>query len=151
MITANNFEAVLASLGFIKNKRTFSRVFPEFHCEMKVDFSRKKLIYPMEIKGRERNDGFDAAENFVVFECVHRLLVKGYRPEHIELEEVWQLGHEQKGGRADICVSAPDGSMLFIIECKTYGNAFNKYLKKTLASYMTTSFSLRTAGHIKSG
>ena len=59
------------------------------------------------------------------------MLDKGYRPEHIELEKVWQLGHEQKGGRADICVSAPDGSMLFIIECKTYGKEFDKYLKKT--------------------
>ncbi len=133
MITANSFEAVLASLGFTKNKRTFSRVFPEFNCEMKVDFSQKKLIYPLEIKGRERNNSFDAPENFVVFECVNRLLDKGYRPEHIELEKVWQLGHEQKGGRADICVSAPDGSMLFIIECKTYGKEFDKYLKKTLA------------------
>lgn len=133
MITANSFEAVLASLGFKKNKRTFSRVFSEFNCEMKVDFSQKRLIYPLEIKGRERNNSFDAPENFVVFECVNRLLEKGYRPEHIELEKVWQLGHEQKGGRADICVSAPDGSMLFIIECKTYGKEFDKYLKKTLA------------------
>lgn len=133
MITANSFEVVLASLGFKKNKRTFSRAFSEFNCEMKVDFSQKRLIYPLEIKGRERNNSFDAPENFVVFECVNRLLDKGYRPEHIELEKVWQLGHEQKGGRADICVSAPDGSMLFIIECKTYGKEFDKYLKKTLA------------------
>ena len=133
MITATSFEAVLASWGFTKNKRIFSRIFPEFNCEMKVDFFQKKLIYPLEIKGRERNDSFDAPENFVVFECVIRLLDKGYRPEHIELEKVWQLGHEQKGGRADICVYAPDGSMLFIIECKTYGKEFDKYLKKTLA------------------
>lgn len=133
MITANNFEAVLASLGYTQNGKIFSRVFPQFNCEMKVDFSQKKLIYPLEIRGRERNDGFAAKENFVVFECVTRLLDKGYRPEHIELEKVWQLGHEQKGGRADICVSAPDGSMLFIIECKTYGKEFDKYLKKTLA------------------
>lgn len=133
MITANNFEAVLASLGFVENKRIFSRVFPEFNCEMKVDFSRKKLIYPSEIKGRERNDDFSPAENLVVFECVTRLLGKGYRPEHIEIEKVWQLGHEQKGGRADICVSDPDGSMLLIIECKKYGKEFDKYLKKTLS------------------
>lgn len=54
---------------------------------MRVDFSKKKLYYPDTIKGRERNNGFDAPENFVVFECVNRLLEKGYRPEHIELEK----------------------------------------------------------------
>ena len=133
MITVHDFEAALASLQFIKNELTFSRVFPEFDCEMKVDFAQKKLIYPSEIKGRKRNDSFSQKENFVVFECVSRLLDKGYRPEHIELEKVWQLGHEQKGGRADICVSDPDGLMLFIIECKTYGNKFDQSLKKTLA------------------
>lgn len=46
---------------------------------MRVDFNTEKLIYPEEIKGRERNDGFDAPENFVVFECVNKLLDKGFK------------------------------------------------------------------------
>ena len=60
---------------------------------MGADFAKKKLYYPASIRSRERNDSFAAPENFVVFECVHRLLKKGYRPEHIELEKQLQLGH----------------------------------------------------------
>lgn len=133
MITTKNFEKALLTLGFTPNDSILEKQFPAFDCSLKVDFRQGKLIYPEAIKGRERNDGFDQKESFVVFECVNRLLEKGYRPEHIELEKVWQLGHEQKGGRADICISDADGSMLVIIECKTYGKEFEKYYKKTIA------------------
>ena len=92
----------------------------------------QKLIYPESILGRERNTGFDQKENFVVFECVNRLLDKGYRPETIELEKVWTLGHEQKSGRADIIVYTPErDSVLFILECKTSGAEFSKAVKQT--------------------
>jgi len=30
---------------------------------------------------------FSSPENFVVFECVHKLLSQGYHPQHIELEK----------------------------------------------------------------
>ena len=56
---------------------------------------------------------------------------KGYRPEHIELEKEWHLGHDAKGGRADICVSDTSGNMLFIIECKTWGREYDKALNNT--------------------
>ena len=115
MITKNNFEEVLETLGFKKSGNIMYKKYRSFNCELKVDFAKEKLIYPEEIRGRERNDGFDAPENFVVFECVVRLLDKGYRPEHIELEKEWHLGHDAKSGRADVCVYSPDGSMLFII------------------------------------
>ena len=107
------------------------KAFPEFGCSLKVDFQTKKLIYSDAIKGRERNDGFDQKENFVVFECVCRLLTKGYRPEHIELEKEWHLGHDAKSGRADICVTDAKGNMLFIIECKTWGREYDKALNNT--------------------
>jgi len=100
---------------------------------LSVDFNTKKLIYPSIINGYSRNTDFDAPENFVVFECVNRLLEKGYRPEHIELEKEWHLGHDAKSGRADICVSNTDGSMLFIIECKTAGREFDKAYKDTMS------------------
>lgn len=82
--------------------------------------------------GKDRNTGFDQNENFVVFECVHRLLDKGYRPESIELEKVWTLVHEQKSGREDIIVYTPEkDAVLFILECKTSGSEFSKALKQT--------------------
>ncbi|MBR0220729.1 MAG: type I restriction enzyme HsdR N-terminal domain-containing protein, partial [Synergistaceae bacterium] len=126
MINLNNFENLLIALGFVKSQdKVYSKNL------LSVDFNNKKLIYPAGMKGREHNNNFDAPENFVVFECVHRLLEKGYRPEDIELERAWHLGHDAKSGRADICVSDKNGEVLFIIECKTWGNEFSKALNKT--------------------
>ena len=133
MITSENFDSVLESAGFVQNQGVYEKVYSQYPCVLRVDFGQKKLIYPEVIKGRERNDNFDQAENFVVFECVNRLLEKGYRPEHIELEKEWHLGHDAKSGRADICVNAPNGSMLFIVECKTAGQEFDKAYKDTLS------------------
>ena len=131
IITKNNFKNALCSMGFSENDNVFSKKFPAYNCSMSVDFSIEKLIYPEEIKGRDRNDGFNAPENFVVFECVNRLLEKGYRPEDIELEREWRFGHEQKSARADICVSDFDKNTLLIIECKTFGREFDKAYKDT--------------------
>lgn len=131
MIDVSNLKDALKTLGFVAYGDIYEKVFFEIGCSLKVDFQAKRLIYPNEIKGRERNDGFDQKENFVVFECVCRLLSKGYRPEHIELEKEWHLGHDAKGGRADICVSDTSGNMLFIIECKTWGREYDKALNNT--------------------
>jgi len=68
----------------------------------------------------------------VVFECVCRLLEKGYKPQHIELEPRWQVGHGASGGRADILIRDNDGKPLLIIECKTWGNEFDNAWKDTL-------------------
>lgn len=130
MITKSNLKDVLRTLGFSEKGDLFQKHYSQFDCDMSVDFKKKELLYPERIKGRERNDSFDQPENFVVFECVNRLLEKGYRPDDIELEKEWHLGHDAKSGRADICVSS-DGSMLFIIECKTYGKEFDKAKKDT--------------------
>ncbi len=131
MITQTNFKELLIKLGFQAEDNTFEKQFSAFGVSLRVDFNSKKLIYPEGIKGRERNDGFDVPENFVVFECVNRLIEKGYRPEHIELEKEWHLGHDAKSGRADICVTDEKGSMLFIVECKTWGREFDKALSDT--------------------
>src|SRR5665647_2049117 len=63
---------------------------------------------------------------------VHRLLEKGYKPEHIELEPKWKLGHGASGGRADILIKDNSGTPLLIIECKNSGNEFKKSWNKTL-------------------
>lgn len=131
MIDKSNLKNLLITLGFIASGDYYEKKYSALGVSMAVDFSAKKLKFPSKIKGGDRNDGFNQNENFVVFECVDRLLEKGYRPEHIELEKQWHLGHATKSGRADICVSDSDGSMLFIIECKTWGKEFNKALKDT--------------------
>ena len=89
MITKENFKNVLEKLGFTENKNIYIKPFPELDCELKVDFKNELLIYP-EDKGFRVNErqtcNFKANENFVVFECVFKLLNQGYNPAHIELE-----------------------------------------------------------------
>lgn len=131
MITEKSFEKLLLTLGFNKNGYSYEKIFPTFNVKLSADFASKELYYPEAVKGRDRNNNFNAPENFIVFECVNRLLEKGYKPEHIELERQWHLGHDAKGGRADICVQNEDGETLFIIECKTSGKEFNKALSDT--------------------
>ena len=138
MITTSNFKSlIISSLGFeqVDGTQVYSKKFDNISCELQVDFARELLIYPKD-KGFKveaaTTCNFSAPENFVVFECVCRLFEKGYRPEHIELERTWHLGHDQKSGRADICISTPDGqNTLAIIECKTAGTEYNKAVKDT--------------------
>ena len=132
MISTSNLKDMLSVIGFTATGNKYEKKFDSLGVSLEVDFDAKKLIYPSEIKGGERNNGFNAPENFVVFECVNKLLDKGYRPEHIELEKQWHLGHDVKGGRADICVVDEKDSMLFIVECKTWGREFNKAQNDTL-------------------
>ena len=135
MITVENLRESLRIMGFTPD--IYGSLFT---CEgegfsLAVDFTNQRLIYPAEVRGREHNTSFTAPENFVVFECVHRLLVKGYQPTDIELEKSWQLGRTQKGGRADICVYEKDSDkVLMIIECKTWGKEFEKAKNDTLSN-----------------
>ena len=135
MIKKDNFNNVLEKLAFTINKNEAYKKFDEFNCELRVDFKNAKLIYP-EDKGLKINErqtcNFSSNENFVVFECVHRLLEKGYQPESIELEPKWKVGHGASGGRADILVKDRENKPLLIIECKTAGNEYAKALKYTL-------------------
>lgn len=134
MITKDNIKDVLLNIGF--EKAAVGEYFTQKYdtCCLHVDFENEKLIYP-EAEGLIVNDkttsNFSHNENFVVFECVCRLLAKGYRPEHIELEPKWQLGRDAKGGKADIVVRDEQGDVLIIIECKTAGSEYNKEVKNT--------------------
>lgn len=132
MIDRNNFKQVLRELKFTESKDIFSKKLSSLTGDvMSADWNKGELIYPDAVKINDRTTcNFAHPENFVVFECVHRLLEKGYRPEHIELEKRWNLGHDSKGGKADICVYDTDGkNTLFIIECKTAGQEYSKALK----------------------
>ena len=134
MITKANLKQLLSLLGYKEvSPKRFKREFASFDCCLEVDLEAEKLIYPQD-KGLKVNDdttsNFSKPENFVVFECINRLLEKGYRPEHIEIEKKWALGHDRKGGKGDICIYDIDGkNMLQIIECKTYGTKYKEALK----------------------
>lgn len=141
MIDSQNFRTLLVHLGFEQDHSSVTtlwrkRLGQDGALALAVDFGKEEILYP-EAQGlnvhQRQTCNFAAAENAVVFECVYRLLDKGYKPEHIELEPEWSLGHGGKSGRADILVRDQQGAALLIIECKTAGREFNKAWKDTLA------------------
>ncbi|WP_322962346.1 N-6 DNA methylase [Mycoplasmopsis cynos] len=136
MITQENLKNTLKFLDFNEYKpNIFKKVFNKVEAEIIVNFNSNEILYP-ENKGMKINvrttTNFSQDENFVVLECVNRLLEKGYRPEHIELEKQWPLGHTKKSGRSDILVKDNTNKTLFIIECKTYGSEYDNELKSLL-------------------
>jgi len=98
-----------------------------------VDLKNEKIYYPQELKVNDKTtSNFDHPENFVVFECVDRLLSKGYMARNLELEPRWQLGRGASGGKADILVKDNQGYEYLIIECKTYGTEYDSAWNDTL-------------------
>lgn len=138
MIRKENLEAMIKAIGYIQSSRSkvFEKKYSQFDCAIEVDFNGSGSINYPEDKGmkitRKTTCNFSQPENFVVLECITRLMDKGYRPEHIELEKEWTLGHSDKGGFADILVKDADGKTLFIVECKTAGNEYKKEFNNTL-------------------
>lgn len=124
MITKANFKNLLAALGFTDKNGVFSK---KIHgILIQANTKEEKLLYPKGIKIEgEFTSNFSSSENFVVFECVHRLLELGYKPEQLTLEPKWKVGHGASGGRADIVIKDYDGKIFTIIECKTAGKEFN--------------------------
>jgi type I restriction enzyme M protein len=91
--------------------------------EEKIDYGNKIIL------GDKTTCNFKASENFVVLECVNRLLEKGYNPKNITLEKTWATGHGTSG-KLDILVTHDNGAAYLMIECKTYGVEFDKELKR---------------------
>lgn len=131
MITRDNLTALLVNLGFNKQASRYSKVIGA--ATLSVDLAKGEIVYPAGLTVNQKTTcNLSFNENFVVLECVHRLLEKGYKPEHIELEPTWKLGHGASGGRADILIRDNAGKPLLIIECKTAGSEFKKAWNKTL-------------------
>lgn len=130
MITKDNINKLLSVLGFsTEDSKIYSKTYEQTGTNLSVDISKEHFHYTEAgiTVGRETTSNFSEPENFVVFDCIDRLLTMGYKPEHIELEPAWRLGHTQKGGYADIWVRthnsfsgemATDKESLLIIECK---------------------------------
>lgn len=137
---ADAIHALLPLLGFRKALvgDRWERTFPNVSAPLEVDCDAGAFLYEKIgiTVSSATTANFSQPENFVVFECVCRLLEKGYRPKDIELEPEWKLGHTYKGGRADIWVrTAGKGGKkdsLLIIECKTWGREFAAAWRDTL-------------------
>ncbi|KFN40578.1 MAG: restriction endonuclease subunit S [Sulfuricurvum sp. MLSB] len=91
-----------------------------------IDIKNHTINYGGKIKVYDKfTQNIVKPEDFVVLECVNRLLERGYKPENIQLEKVYPAGHGFSG-RLDICVTHDDGTEYLLIECKTYGKEFDK-------------------------
>jgi len=108
---------------------------------LRVDFANEDIEYAdtsFDESGRisvgsKSTSNFSKQENFVVLECVNRLLEKGYAPNSIELEKVYPSGRGHSG-EVDILVNDADGQAFLMIECKTWGKEYTKETEKMLAS-----------------
>lgn len=131
MITKEDIKELLDLLNYSKQDENV--YYKQFNEDIiKVDVSNEKIIYPNNLKVNDlTTSNFQHPENFVVFECVNRLLSKGYLAKNLELEPRWQLGRGASGGKADILVKDNNSDEYLIIECKTYGDEFDKAWEKT--------------------
>lgn len=121
----------IIALGFVPKNGTngiYHKIYVDYAIE--IDFEKQSVDYGNSIIAESKTtQNFSQPENFVVLECVDRILTKGYKPQNIILEKTWPSGHGTSG-RLDICINREDGTPYMLIECKTYGKEYNKELAK---------------------
>ena len=81
MISKDNLRDVLANLGYTiqdnKVTESWTRNFND-SAAITVDFTTERIHYPLALKAhRDTTKHFSAPENFVVLECITRLLALG--------------------------------------------------------------------------
>ena len=137
-------KAFLKLLGFdSKNGILYQKEYKLQGYTIKADIAKGKIYYRTDDKatverqaddqiqvGDKTTSNFSLPENFVVLECVDRLLNKGYEPNDIHLERRYPSGTGASGGKSDVCVYGKDGKSFLVIECKTWGEEFEKQRKK---------------------
>ena len=125
-----NYKKLIQTLGFTPKENTsgiFQKKYGSYAIE--IDFEKENFNFGDKIKAESKTtQNFSQAENWVVLECVDRLLEKGYQPQYITLEKTWKTGHGTSG-RLDVFVTGEDGSAYLMIECKTWGAEFDKEFK----------------------
>lgn len=124
----------IVQLGFVPKDGTngiYYKIYAKHNnYVISIDFSTEHIEYGDKIIAESKTtQNFSQPENFVVLECVDRLLTKGYKPQNIVLEKTWPSGHGTSG-RLDICVNRKDGTPYMLIECKTFGKEYNKELAR---------------------
>lgn len=141
-IGIENIRNLLKAIGF-RPEDGMSNIFVKKYIQhnyiIRVNFNTTKIQYREDdVKpengiqwGDLTTSNFENSENFVVLECVNRLLEKGYAPKNLYLEYKFPLGRSEKG-KLDILVFDNDKKAYLMIECKTWGTEFSKEEKKML-------------------
>lgn len=126
----NKIKELLETLNYTPKNGTNNVYIKQYSSQcnycIEVDFNNKKINYGNKIiLGNTTTSNFSKPENFVVLECINRLLEKGYEPENIELEKIYPSGRGHSGN-LDILVRSSDGKSYLMIECKTSGTEYIK-------------------------
>ena len=125
-----DYKKLIQVLGFTPKENTsgiFQKKYGSYAIE--VDLEKKTFYFGGKIKiGEKEIQNITKPEDWVVLECVDRLLEKGYQPKNITLEKTWKTGHGTSG-RLDILVTRDNGAAYLMIECKTWGTEFDKEFK----------------------
>lgn len=134
MIRKENLHNVLTHIGYErqddKKADIWSLTFLH-NATISVDFTAERINYPAELKTyRETTTNFSSPENFVVLECITRLLSLGYAPNQIELEKPMPGGHADTGGYCDILIKDNAGNEFVLIECKTPDDGTSREFSK---------------------
>ncbi|HBF3877917.1 TPA: N-6 DNA methylase [Clostridioides difficile] len=127
------FKRMTKTLGFTPmdgEDNVWIKHFDNENYAIKIDFKTNTIDYGKKITVSDKTtSNFSKNENFVVLECVVRLLKKGYNPSRIILENKWLVGKKEKG-KLDILIKDEYDKPYLMIECKTYGKEFNKEVNK---------------------
>ncbi|MBR3654371.1 MAG: restriction endonuclease subunit S [Elusimicrobia bacterium] len=123
-----NYKELIKAIGFSPKNGTTDIYYKQYKNHnsyiINIDFSKEKIDYGTLITfDTKTTQNFSKNENFVVLECVDRLLEKGYKPQNIILEKSYPSGHGHSG-ILDILVIKNTKAFL-MIECKTWGKEFN--------------------------
>lgn len=132
----NKIKELLKAMKYMpKNgaNNVYTKEYPSHdNYSIEVDFNSKKINYGDKIiLGNTTTSNFSKPENFVVLECVDKLLKKGYKPQNIELEKVYPSGRGHSGN-LDILVYSEEHTAYLMIECKTSGTEYNKEHNKMI-------------------
>ncbi len=142
-LTKKDAKELIFAMGFLPEDGSNDIYYKKYKNHdnyiIKVNFNTEKIEYRSnEVKeeqgikwGDLTTSNFENSENFVVLECINRLLQKGYAPKNLYLEYKFPLGRNEKG-KLDILVFDNDGKAYLMIECKTWGTEFAKEEKKML-------------------
>ena len=120
MITQDNIKKLLSVLGFsTEDSKIYSKTYEQAGITLSVNIPNEHFHYKEAgiTVGRETTSNFSEPENFVVFECIDRLLTIGYKPEHIELEPAWKLGHTSSNSGEHGVVMESSGINMLMGNC----------------------------------
>ena len=120
MITQDNIKKLLSVLGFsTEDSKIYSKAYEQAGITLSVNIPNEHFHYTEAgiTVGRETTSNFSEPENFVVFECIDRLLTIGYKPEHIELEPAWKLGHTSSNSGEHGVVMESSGINMLMGNC----------------------------------